>query len=106
MSRRSFLRGSLGAAGGAAALAAALSPLRMLDTEDYTVEKFLQKHYKEMTPGEMTSVLDRIRGEVEERYAIRPELRDIKAQDGVEFVYALHLGRCIGCRRCVHACVQ
>ncbi len=106
LSRRSFLRGSLGAAGGAAALAAALSPLRMLDTEDYTVEKFLQKHYKEMSPGDMDSVLDRIRGEVEKRYAIRPELRDIKAQDGVEFVYALHLGRCIGCRRCVHACVQ
>ena len=26
--------------------------------------------------------------------------------DGVEFVYALNLSRCIGCRRCVHACVD
>ncbi len=25
--------------------------------------------------------------------------------DGVEFVYALNLSRCIGCRKCVHACV-
>ncbi len=106
LSRRSFLRGSLGAAGGVAALGAALSPLRFLDTEDFTIEKFLQKHYKEMTPEDMEAVLDRIRVEVEQRYAVRPELRDIKANDGVEFVYALHLGRCIGCRRCVHACAQ
>ena len=26
--------------------------------------------------------------------------------DGVEFVYALNLSRCIGCRKCVHACVE
>ena len=106
LSRRSFLRGSIGAAGGAAALAAALSPLRFLDTEDFTVEKFLQRHYKEMTPEDMEMALDRIRAEVENRYKVRPELRDIKAMDGVEFVYALHLGRCIGCRKCVHACVE
>jgi len=105
LTRRSFLRGGLGAAGGLAALAASLNPLRELDTSELTVEKFLQKHYKEMTADEMEGVLARIRTEVEQRYAVRPELRDIKAMDGVEFAYALHLGRCIGCRRCVHACV-
>jgi len=26
--------------------------------------------------------------------------------DGVQFVYALNLTRCIGCRKCVHACVN
>ena len=26
--------------------------------------------------------------------------------DGVEFVYCLNLTRCIGCRKCVHACVE
>ena len=25
--------------------------------------------------------------------------------NGVEFVYALNLSRCIGCRKCVYACV-
>lgn len=28
------------------------------------------------------------------------------APPGVEFAYALDLSRCIGCRRCVHACVE
>jgi molybdopterin-containing oxidoreductase family iron-sulfur binding subunit len=106
VTRRSFLRGSLGAASGLAAFSAALEPLRHLDTEDLTLEKFLQKHYQELTPAEMDAVLARIRKEVERRYRIRPEIRDIKPMDGVEFAYALHLGQCIGCRRCVHACVQ
>jgi molybdopterin-containing oxidoreductase family iron-sulfur binding subunit len=32
-------------------------------------------------------------------------VRDLKPMDGVEFVYCLNLTRCIGCRKCVHACV-
>jgi molybdopterin-containing oxidoreductase family iron-sulfur binding subunit len=104
--RRGFLRGSLGAAGGLAALAAALSPLRDLDTEEYTLEKLLQKHYKEMEPGEMREVLERVRKEIEKRHRVTAEVRDIKPQDNVRFAYALHLGLCIGCRRCVYACVE
>lgn len=106
LSRRSFLRTGAAVAGGMAAFVAALSPLRELkDLSEFSVEKFLQKHYKEMTPKEMETALGRIRREVEERYGVRPHLRDIRAKSGVEFVYALNLSRCIGCRRCVHACV-
>jgi len=106
VTRRGFLSGCVAAAGGATALAAALSPLKDIDKDDYSFEKFLQKHYKELTPGEMEDVLTRIRAEVEKRHAVTPDLGDAKPMDGVEFVYGLHLGRCIGCRRCVHACVQ
>ena len=106
LTRRSFLRRGAGAAGGLAALAAALNPLRDLeDTDSMSVQKFLQKHYKEMSPTEMDEALERIRKEVERRYDIRPDIRDIRPMDGVEFVYALNLSRCIGCRKCVHACV-
>jgi hypothetical protein len=87
-----------------AALAASLAPLRELT--DYTsVEKFLQKHYKEMTPADMQKVLDRIAREVEKQYAIRPQVKDYKPMDGAEFVYCLNLTRCIGCRK-VRACVR
>ncbi len=105
LTRRSFIGGALGTVGGAAAVAAAVSPLRDYDTSELTVEHFLQKHYKELTAEEMEVVLERIRGEVEARHGVRPNLRDVEPTDGVEFVYALDLGRCIGCRRCVHACV-
>jgi molybdopterin-containing oxidoreductase family iron-sulfur binding subunit len=104
MDRRNFLRTSAVLATGLAAVAASLRPL--LDLKDYTtVERFLQKYYKELTPQEMDRVLQRIANEVEQQYGIRPHVRDLKPMDGVEFVYALNLTRCIGCRKCVHACV-
>lgn len=104
MDRRSFLRRSALAASGLAALAASLAPLRELDDMP-SVDEFLQKHYRELKPEEMEAVLNRIADEVERQYEIRPHVRDLKPMDGVEFVYALNLTRCIGCRKCVHACV-
>jgi Fe-S-cluster-containing dehydrogenase component len=104
MNRRSFLRTSGVLATGIAALAASLSPLRELS--DYSsTEEFLQKHYKELKPADMEKVLARITREVEKQYEIRPHVRDYKPLDGVEYVYCLNLTRCIGCRKCVHACV-
>jgi molybdopterin-containing oxidoreductase family iron-sulfur binding subunit len=103
ISRRSFLRSSAAFAG-LSALAASLAPLRELD--HYTsVEEFMQKYYKELTPAEMAKVLKRIEDQVQRQYGIRPHVRDYKPMNGVEFVYALNLTRCIGCRKCVHACV-
>lgn len=106
MDRRSFLRASAGATvmAGVAAVAASLAPLRELSAFS-SVDKFLQSHYKEMSPEEMERVLKRIEGEVAREYGVRPHVRDYKAMDGVEFVYALNLSACIGCRRCVNACV-
>jgi molybdopterin-containing oxidoreductase family iron-sulfur binding subunit len=105
--RRSFLRGATGAVGGMAALAAALSPLRALpDDAVPSLDEFLQKHYKEMTPGELAAAMDRVRAEVEGRFGVVPTLRDYPPIEGVRFAFALNLSRCIGCRKCVHACVQ
>ena len=89
---------------GLAALAASLKPL--MEMNDFpTAERFMQKYYKEMTPADMAKVLKRIENEVEKQYGIRPHVRDLKPMDGVQFVYCLNLTRCIGCRKCVHACV-
>ena len=107
VSRRGFLAHGAAAAAGVAAVAAALSPLRDLDPDDLpTLEEFLQKHYKEMTAQDKEQVFGRIRAEVEKRYQVKPTLSDPPALDGVEFVYGLNLSRCIGCRKCVHACVK
>ena len=106
VNRRSFLRTSAVAVGGLAAVVSAMKPLLDLDSDDLpTVEKMLQKHYKEMTPEQMQGALNRISDEVEKRYNLRPDIKDIKPMDGVEFVYALNLSLCVGCRKCVHACV-
>ncbi len=102
--RRSFLRTSAVLATGLAAVAASLKPL--FEMEDIpSAEQFMQKYYKELTPADMAKVLQRIEREVEKQYGVRPHVRDLKPLDGVEFAYALNLSRCIGCRKCVHACV-
>ena len=107
VSRRNFLTHGLTALAGASAVAAALSPLRNLDPDDIpTLEEFLQAHYKEMTPEDKERVFSRIRDEVAQRYHTTADLRDPPPMDGVEFVYGLNLSRCIGCRKCVHACVE
>ena len=104
MSRRSFLRTSTVLSAGVAAIAAGLAPLRKL--KDFgSVDEFIQKYYKELTPEEMKKVLARIEDEVQRQYGIRPHVRDYKPMNGVEYVYALNLTRCVGCRKCVHACV-
>ena len=104
MDRRSFLRTSAVLSAGVAAIAAGLAPLRQLG-KFTSVDEFLQKYYKELTPEEMKKVLARIEDEVQRQYGIRPHVRDYKPMNGVEYVYALNLTRCVGCRKCVHACV-
>ena len=95
VSRRHFLRNSAVLASGLAALAASLAPLREL--KDFpSTEQFLQKYYKELTPEDMAKVIKRIEDETEREYGLRPHVRDLKPMNGVEFVYALNLTRCIG----------
>ena len=100
VTRRGFLTKGVAAAAGLSGLAAALSPLKDINPRDVpTLEKFLQKHYKEMTPKELSAVLDRIRREVEDRYHVHAQVSAPPPMDGVQFVYALNISRCIGCRR-------
>jgi molybdopterin-containing oxidoreductase family iron-sulfur binding subunit len=104
VNRRSFLRQATVWGSGLAALAASLTPLRELEKFGSLAE-FTQKYYRELTPAELEQVLKRIEAEVEREYGIRPHVRDLKPMNGVHFVYAHNLTRCIGCRKCVHACV-
>jgi molybdopterin-containing oxidoreductase family iron-sulfur binding subunit len=106
VSRRGFLTQGAAAAAGLAALAAAMSPLRHLKEGDLpTVEEFLQKHYKEMTLTDKERALARIREQVQKRHGVAVQVSAPPPLDGVEFVYGLNISRCIGCRKCVHACV-
>jgi molybdopterin-containing oxidoreductase family iron-sulfur binding subunit len=41
-----------------------------------------------------------------ERHGVDVAVEDTPPLPGVEFAYALDLSRCVGCRRCVYACVE
>ncbi|MBD3266099.1 4Fe-4S dicluster domain-containing protein [bacterium] len=103
--RREFIKtGALAAlffGGGAAAL----EPLRHMKSET-DLEEWMQQQYQRLTPAQMEQILQRIEGRIQEKYGVDADVEDIKPIPGVEYAYALNIGRCIGCRRCVHACVE
>ncbi len=69
-------------------------------------EQFLRRHFLELSPEDVTERIARLRVENKERFGIDVSISTRPAQPGVEFGYGLDLSRCIGCRRCVYACVQ
>ncbi len=69
-------------------------------------EAFFQKRFIEMNDAEKKQVLSRLEQEYEEKYKKAIKVGAEPPMPGVLFGYGLDLSRCIGCRRCVYACVD
>jgi Fe-S-cluster-containing dehydrogenase component len=93
MSRRSFLR--------TAAAGASLAALGGCN-----VEELLRKHLHELSQDELATVLKRVERRNAERFGKKVTVAADGPRPGVEFGYGLDLSRCVGCRRCVYACVK
>lgn len=98
ISRRSFLKGT---AAGAATLAIPVG-----NTDASVWEAFFQQHFQEMDADEKARVIERLEQEYKKRYNREFSIKTTDAMPGVLFGYGLDLSRCIGCRRCVYACVR
>ena len=95
LSRRDFLT-AFGVA--AAGVLAGCSPK--------TREEFFRKHFLELSPSEVEGRMATLRDDYSKRFGREVFISAEPAQPGVVFGYALDLSRCIGCRRCVYACVK
>jgi molybdopterin-containing oxidoreductase family iron-sulfur binding subunit len=105
ISRRDFVTGAAVTLASVGAGAAALSPL--MDAEEIpTAEEFLQKHYRQLTPEDKKEIFARLEAEIETQYGVKATIDDPQPMQGVEYAYVLNIGRCIGCRRCVYACMK
>ncbi len=93
--RRAFLR-----------TAAAGAAMAALSSCGSGVEEFFRKHFKELSRDELARVLARIERRNQERFGKSTTVRADGPLPGVEFGYGLDLSRCVGCRRCVYACVK
>jgi molybdopterin-containing oxidoreductase family iron-sulfur binding subunit len=80
-----------------------MEPLRAW-AKDLTLDQFLQRHYKELTPDEMAKILRNLEQDARTKYGREVTIDDVRPMDGVEFGYALNLSVCIGCRKCAEAC--
>jgi molybdopterin-containing oxidoreductase family iron-sulfur binding subunit len=98
LTRRKFLKGT---AAGAATLAIPVG------TSDASVwQSFFQKHFLEMSKAEMDAVIKRMEKEYADKYKTSFNIKTTSARPDTLFGYGLDLSRCIGCRRCVYACVR
>ncbi len=98
--RRDFLKKA-----GIAAAAIPFANLR-IPVIDVTLEEFFQKHYKEMSEEERKRVVERLERQHKEKYGVDVEIMTTPPKKGVVWGYALNIQKCIGCRRCVYACVR
>lgn len=105
LTRRDFIAGGSIALTTLAATGAALTPL--LDArETPSVKEILQKHYRRLTTEDKKEIFARLEREIEKDHKVKANISDPQPMDGVEFAYVLNVGRCIGCRKCVYACME
>lgn len=98
LTRRKFLAGLTA---GAAALA-----LPPADADAYMIEEYFRQHYKRLDKKDIEEILKKMEEELTFKYGKKVTAKATPPMDNVVFGYALDLSRCIGCRRCVYACVQ
>ncbi len=63
------------------------------------------RRLREMPPARIKAALADLERRYAAQYGKTVTVSDAPAMPGVEFAYALDISRCIGCRRCVYACV-
>lgn len=83
---------------------ASLSALSSCNSDK--IESFFQEQFKELDEKELAEVLDRLEREYKKEYDTDIEVNSTLPMDHVLFGYGLDLSKCIGCRRCVYACVS
>lgn len=64
------------------------------------------RRLREMPPERLKRAIADLERRYTEQYGADIHVSDAGPLPGVEFAYALDLSRCIGCRRCVYACVE
>lgn len=71
-----------------------------------TLQSFFGANFKEMTPEQVAKRLADWEKKYEKQHDRPVKVGAAPPIDGVLFGYALDISRCIGCRKCVYACVD
>ncbi len=69
-------------------------------------EEFLQKHFKELTPEDLKKVIKRLETDYEKKHGKKFSVSTKEPIPKTLFGYGLDISRCVGCRKCVYACVD
>jgi Fe-S-cluster-containing dehydrogenase component len=85
---------------------AAVSALALSGCTKEALEDFFQRNFRTLSKKEKDDIVKDLEARYKEKYGKEFYVSDKEALDGTLFGYALDLSRCIGCRRCVYACVK
>lgn len=98
-SRRDFLK-KMGVAAAATVAAPAAT------AKAVSIAETLQGHFELMSDTQKQEAIARLEKRYSEQFGKQTTVANTPAPDGVLFGYALNISKCIGCRRCVEACVR
>ena len=86
---------------------AAISGLSVLSgCSSDKINAYFQKNFQELDSDELKEVLARLEREYLAKYDVDISVSSTPPQKDVLFGYGLDLSKCVGCRRCVYACVE
>jgi len=97
VNRRSFLKAAA-ATSSAAALAAC--------GDKAAIEEFLQRDFRSLSKEKIAKIIQRLEAEYTQKYGKAFTVSTKEPIPNTSFGYALDISRCIGCRKCVYACVE
>jgi len=87
-------------------IAGCAAALGVSGCSEITHTSFFQKRFRELGPEERASIVADLEKEFSEKFGKPVTISTQPAREDVQFGYALDISRCIGCRRCVYACVK
>lgn len=85
---------------------ATFSALALSGYDMEAVDEFLRKNFRVLSRKEKDDIIKNLETEYKGKYGKEFHISTKPAIEGVLFGYALDLSRCVGCRRCVYACVK
>ncbi len=85
---------------------ASISALALSGCVGNELERFVRCNFRELSEEEKARVIKGLEADYRERYGMEFSIGSEPAMEGVQFAYAIDLSRCIGCRKCVSACVE
>ncbi|MEN8153358.1 MAG: 4Fe-4S dicluster domain-containing protein [Acidobacteriota bacterium] len=73
---------------------------------DTSWDEFFQKYFRTLSREEKNQIIKRLENKYSEKYGKKFSVSAKGPIDNTLFGYALDVSRCIGCRKCVYACVN